>query len=104
MTSRYTDRDTVEILAMACAGRRNVTMVETLHRRGVQALGLAGVDGAVLRGPRKDSVSIMQGEKRVILRDNHTGTVTEVNTQLLRLLTGRRVSAGAVPPCHQHRQ
>ena len=93
MTSRYTDRETAEILAMACAGRRNVTMVESLQRRGVQALGLAGVDGAVLRGPRKASVTIMQGEKRVILRDNHTGTVTDVNTQLLQLL----LDAGYLP-------
>ena len=93
MTSRYTDRETAEILAMACAGRRNVTMVEGLQRRGVQALGLAGVDGAVLRGPRKASVTILQGEKRVILRDNHTGTVTDVNTRLLHLL----LDAGYLP-------
>lgn len=93
MTSRFTDRETAEIMAMACAGRRNVTMVEALQRRGVQALGLAGVDGAVLRGPRKDTVTVVQGEKRVILRDNHTGTVTEVNTQLLRLL----LDAGYLP-------
>lgn len=93
MTSRYTDRETVEILAMACAGRRNVTLVEGLQRRGVQALGLAGVDGAVLRGPRKSSVTILQGEKRVILRDNHTGTVTDVNTRLLGLL----LDAGYLP-------
>ncbi len=98
MTSRYTDRETAEILAMACAGRRNVTMVEGLQRRGVQALGLSGVDGAVLRGPRKESVTIMQGQRRVILRDNHTGTVTQVNAQLLRILLGAGYLPVLCPP------
>jgi acetylglutamate/LysW-gamma-L-alpha-aminoadipate kinase len=86
MTSRYTDRETVEILAMACAGRRNTVLVESLQRRGVQAVGLAGADGAVLRGPRKATLTVMEGQKRLILRDNHSGNVTTVNTHLLRLL------------------
>ncbi|HWE60894.1 MAG TPA: [LysW]-aminoadipate kinase [Chloroflexota bacterium] len=92
MTSRYTDRDTLEILAMACAGRRNVTLVEALQQRGVNAVGLAGVDGAVLRGQRKATITAVEphpsgeGERRIVLRDDHTGKVTHVNTHLLHLL------------------
>jgi acetylglutamate/LysW-gamma-L-alpha-aminoadipate kinase len=93
MTSRYTDRETVEIMAMACAGRRNTLLVEALQRRGVQAVGLSGVDGAVLSGQRKSTVTVMQGEKRVVLRDDHTGKVTRVNTHLLHLL----VAGGYLP-------
>jgi [amino group carrier protein]-L-2-aminoadipate 6-kinase len=93
MTSRYTDRETVEIMAMACAGRRNTLIVEALQRRGVQAVGLSGVDGGVLSGQRKSTVTVMQGEKRVVLRDDHTGKVTKVNTHLLHLL----VAGGYLP-------
>jgi acetylglutamate/LysW-gamma-L-alpha-aminoadipate kinase len=92
MTSRYTDRQTLEILAMACAGRRNVNLVEALQQRGVNAVGLSGVDGGLLRGPRKATITAVephpsgQGERRVVLRDDHTGKVTHVNTHLLHLL------------------
>lgn len=86
MTSRYTDRETLEILAMACAGRRNVNMVEALQRRGVNAVGLSGVDGAVLQGPRKAQITVVEGGRRMVLRDDHTGKVTRVNTHLLHLL------------------
>ena len=86
MTSRYTDRETVEIMAMACAGRRNVSLVEALQQRGVNAVGLSGVDGAVLRGPRKATITVVEDGRKMVLRDDHTGKVTRVNTHLLHLL------------------
>jgi acetylglutamate/LysW-gamma-L-alpha-aminoadipate kinase len=104
MTSRYTDRETVEILAMACAGRRNVTMVEALQRRGVNAVGLAGVDGRVLRGPRKAAITVVENGKRMILRDDHTGKVTEVNTHLLQLLLAGGYLPVLCPPAISEQQ
>lgn len=86
MRSRYTDRRTLELLAMACAGRRNVTLVEALQQAGVQAVGLAGVDGAVLRGPRKTAITVVEDGRRRVIRDDLSGKVTEVNTHLLHLL------------------
>lgn len=86
MTSRYTDRETIEIMAMACAGRRNMAIVEALQRRGVRAIGLSGVDGGLLQGPRKATVTVVEAERRVVLRDNLSGKVTQVNTHLLHLL------------------
>lgn len=86
MRSRYTDRRTLELLAMACAGQRNVTLVEALQHAGVQAVGLAGVDGAVLRGPRKTAITVVEAGRRRVIRDDLSGKVTEVNTHLLHLL------------------
>jgi acetylglutamate/LysW-gamma-L-alpha-aminoadipate kinase len=86
MRSRYTDRRTVELLAMACAGQRNVSLVEALQQAGVQAVGLAGVDGAVLRGPRKAAITVVEDGRRRVIRDDLSGKVTEVNTHLLHLL------------------
>ncbi len=98
MRSRYTDRATVEMLAMACAGKRNVAMVEALQRAGVNAVGLAGVDGAVLRGPRKAAITIVEDGKRRVIRDDLSGKVTEVNTHLLQLLLGGGYLPVLCPP------
>lgn len=103
MTSRYTDRPTLEILAMACAGRRNVNMVEALQQRGVNAVGLSGVDGAVLRGPRKDVITAVENGRRMVIRDDHTGKVTRVNTHLLHLLLAGGYLPVLCPPAISER-
>jgi [amino group carrier protein]-L-2-aminoadipate 6-kinase len=102
MTSRHSDRETVEILAMACAGRRNTTIVEGLYRRNVPAVGLSGADGAVLSGTRKAAVTVIEGEKRVIVRDNYTGTVDQVNTDLLQMLLATGYLPVLCPPALSH--
>src|SRR5689334_16829500 len=49
-SSRYTDRETLEIFMMAAAGKLNTTLVERLQRREINALGLTGLDGRLLVG------------------------------------------------------
>ena len=49
-TSRYTDRRTLEIFLMAAGGLLNKTLVESLQRRGVNALGLSGLERVDRRG------------------------------------------------------
>lgn len=92
-TSRYTDRATLEIFLMAVAGKVNKTLVERLQRLGVNAVGLAGIDGRVLEGQRKAAIRIVEDGKQKILRDDWTGTIEHVNADLLRLLLG----AGYLP-------
>jgi acetylglutamate/LysW-gamma-L-alpha-aminoadipate kinase len=86
-TSRRTDRRTLEIFEMACCGPVNKGLVEGLQRRGVNALGLSGLDGRLWQGPRKDAIRIIdeRGKQRV-LRDDYTGRVERVNADLLRML------------------
>ena len=85
-TSRYTDRETLDIFSMVLAGKLNVNMVARLQQMGVNALGLTGVDGRLLEGRRKDAIKIVEGSRRMVLRGDFTGKVEEVNTELLRLL------------------
>src|SRR5512136_2355509 len=47
-TSRYTDRKTLEIFLMAVNGKVNTLLVEQLQAKGVNAMGLSGVDGRLL--------------------------------------------------------
>jgi len=83
--SRYTDRETLEIFAMATA-RINRMLVERLQGLGVQAFGLSGLDGRVLQARRKPTQrSVEQGRVRVI-RDDWTGTLAHANGSLLQTL------------------
>jgi len=92
-TSRYTDRATLEIFIMAVAGKVNKLIVERLQRLGVNAVGLAGIDGRVLEGQRKAMIRVVEDGKQKMLRDDWTGTIERVNAGLLGLL----LEAGYLP-------
>ncbi len=84
--SRYTDRETLEIFEMVYCGKMNKALVERLQRRDVPAVGLSGLDGRLFEGKHKKTVRAVEGDKTLILRGDHTGTVEQVNTHLLELL------------------
>ena len=91
--SRRTDRRTLEIFEMVYCGQLNKMWVEKLQRHGVNAVGLSGLDGRVFEGTRKDTLRIRVDGRRLVLRDDWTGTVERVNIGLLRLL----IDAGYFP-------
>lgn len=90
---RYTTEADLDTLLMATAGLVNKTLVLRLHRHGVAGVGLSGLDGGLLRGPRKDVLRIVENGRARLLRGNHSGDVDRVETGLLWALLGR----GAVP-------
>lgn len=92
-SSRYTDRETLEIFAMVAAGRINKLLVERLQQLGVNALGLSGLDGRLLEGKRKSTLRIVENGKRKVLRGEYSGKIERVNAGLLRLL----IKAGYTP-------
>ena len=96
--SRYTDRRTLEIFEMAYCGKVNKRIVELLQRRGVPAIGLAGLDGRLLSGPRKATLTIVESGKKKVLRDDHTGKITSVNTELIRVLYDAGYVLAVCPP------
>src|SRR5512135_435878 len=59
-TSRYTDRETLEIYVMAAVGKINTFLVERLQKLGVNAVGLSGASGRVMEGTRKDAIRIVE--------------------------------------------
>lgn len=94
ITSRYTDRETLRIYALAVAGQINTEIVAYLQGRGINALGLAGVDGRLLLARRKAVVRARMASGRVrIVRDDYTGQIEQVNTRLLHLV----LDAGYLP-------
>jgi acetylglutamate/LysW-gamma-L-alpha-aminoadipate kinase len=96
--SRRTDRRTLEIFEMVYCGQLNKMWVEKLQRRGVNAVGLSGLDGRIFEGDRKDTLRIRVDGRRMVLRDDWTGTVDRVNTALLRLLIGAGYFPVLTPP------
>ncbi|NNF44664.1 MAG: [LysW]-aminoadipate kinase [Phycisphaerales bacterium] len=91
--SRYTDAETIEIFNMVYAGKVNTMLVALAHRLGINAVGLSGVDGGLLRGPRKKALKVVENGKRMIIRDDHSGRIEDVNVDLLRTL----LDAGYTP-------
>jgi [amino group carrier protein]-L-2-aminoadipate 6-kinase len=96
--SRYTDRETLEIFEMAYCGKANKALVEAFQKRGVNAVGLSGLDGRILEGKRKDAITILEGGKRKVLRGDYTGKVERVNAALLTLLLDQGYLPVVCPP------
>jgi acetylglutamate/LysW-gamma-L-alpha-aminoadipate kinase len=91
--SRRTDRRTLEIFEMVYCGKMNKSIVESLQKHGVNAVGLSGIDGRLLEGKRKSAIKVVIDGRKRVLRDDYTGTVVQVNTELLHLL----LNAGYLP-------
>lgn len=51
---RVTDKETVDIVEMALAGKVNKTLVSLLQRMGAKTLGLSGVDGLIVEAEFKN--------------------------------------------------
>jgi acetylglutamate/LysW-gamma-L-alpha-aminoadipate kinase len=96
--SRRTDRRTLEIFEMVYCGQLNKMWVEKLQTNGINAVGLSGLDGRVFEGTRKDTLRIRVDGRRMVLRDDWTGTVEKVNVDLLRLLIGAGYFPVLTPP------
>ena len=92
-TSRYTNRETLEVFLMAVNGKVNSLLTEQLQMLGVNAFGLCGLDGRLMQAVRKESVQSVENGKRKIIRDDYTGKIETVNSDLLTML----LNAGYLP-------
>ena len=86
VVGRFTDERTMEVFSMVMPGKLNTDLTVTLRNAGVDALGLSGVDGGLLTGPRKSAVRVIEDGKKKIKRGDHSGKITDVNGALLETL------------------
>jgi len=96
--SRHTDAAAMEVFEMVYCGKRNKGLVERLQRRGVNALGLSGLDGRLWEGTRKDAIRSVENGRVRVLRDSRTGTVERVDAELLLALRARGFLPVLTPP------
>jgi len=86
ITSVYTDQQLLDVLLMAYAGLVNKKVVARLQKEGVRAVGLSGVDGELWQAKAKKEIMAREGERVILLKNNLTGRVEEINTELINLL------------------
>lgn len=91
--SRYTDPRTLEIFTMAVNGAVNTTLVSQLQGIGVNAFGLSGLDGGLIRAQRKEAIISVENGRRRVIRDDYSGKIQAVDCKILHYLLGQ----GCVP-------
>ena len=92
--SRYTDKETAEIYTMVMSGKINKAIVGMLLRQGIKAVGIAGIDGSVLKAERKKKLVIVNEKGRKMAIDGgYTGKINAVDPSLVNTL----VESGYVP-------
>jgi acetylglutamate/LysW-gamma-L-alpha-aminoadipate kinase len=86
-SSRYTDKETVEIFTMVMAGKINKQIVSAFQSQGVPVVGLSGLDGLLVRAKRKKKLVVVDERGRKMVVDGgYTGKISDINVPLLRLL------------------
>ena len=85
---RVTDDATLDMAKMIFAGKINTDILAALRNRGVEAVGLSGVDGNIVQAVRRPPKEVVNEEtgQRERIDFGHVGDVVEINDRLLRVL------------------
>jgi acetylglutamate/LysW-gamma-L-alpha-aminoadipate kinase len=83
--SVYSDEKLLDLMMMAYAGLRNKRIVELFQQRGMNAVGLSGIDGKVIQGKRNQGIRVKEDGKQKVVRD-FSGKPEAVNEAFLRML------------------
>ena len=88
---RVTDDDTLEMAKMVFAGKINTDILSALRNRGIEAVGLSGVDGNIVHAERRPPKEVLNREtgERAHVDFGHVGDVVEINSRLLTVLLGQ---------------
>jgi acetylglutamate kinase len=85
---RVTDDATLEMAKMIFAGKINTDILAALRQRGIEAVGLSGVDGNIVHAERRPPREILDRETgvRAEVDFGHVGDVVQINARLLTVL------------------
>ena len=88
---RVTDDETLELAKMIFAGKINTEILASLRRRGVEAVGLSGVDGNIIHAERRAPGEVLNREtgKHESVDYGHVGDVLKIDARLLDVLLGQ---------------
>ena len=96
--SRYTDRETIDAMLMAYCGKVNKTITAVFQQHGINAVGLSGIDGRIATGRRKPVLRGTEDGKIKVLRDDHAGTIDDLDPTLINLLLTNGFLPVLTPP------
>lgn len=85
---RVTDDATLDMAKMIFAGKINTDILAALRHRGVEAVGLSGVDGDIVHAERRPPKEVVNRETgaREQVDFGHVGDIISINDRLLRVL------------------
>jgi len=84
-SSVFSDDNLIDLQLMAYAGLKNKRIVELCHQNGINAIGLTGLDGTLIKGKQNKGIRVRENGKLKIVRDN-SGKPFEINKELLTML------------------
>ena len=84
----------MEIFMMAYCGYSNKTIICGLQARGINAVGLCGMDAKIWLGRQKSAIQIVENGRKRILRGNLTGTVETVQQRVSSKDVGGGAASG----------
>lgn len=85
---RVTDDETLELAKMIFAGKINTEILAALRRRGIEAVGLSGVDGNIVLAEKRPPKNVLNREtgENTQVDFGHVGDVLKINTRLVYVL------------------
>jgi len=85
---RVTDDATLEMAKMIFAGKINTDILASLRHRGIEAVGLSGVDGSIVQAERRPPKAVVNREtgETAQVDFGHVGDVVQINSRLLTVL------------------
>lgn len=88
---RITDIETLRIVTMVYAGYVNKNIVASLQNLGIDAIGLCGADGNLIKAHKRNHPTIDYG---------FVGDVDDINVSLLQTLLEKNISVVVAPITH----
>jgi [amino group carrier protein]-L-2-aminoadipate 6-kinase len=98
LESRYTSPAMLDALLLAMTGRAKPRLLAALAAAGVPAVGLTGLDAGMITAVRKKARRAVRGGRTVVVRGDHSGRITRVDPEVLRVLLDAGFTPVLSPP------
>ncbi|MFT5111073.1 MAG: acetylglutamate/LysW-gamma-L-alpha-aminoadipate kinase [Parasphingorhabdus sp.] len=85
ISSVFSDQQAIDAILLAYSGLRNKRLVELCQQNEINAIGLTGLDGGLIKGRRNKGIRVMENGKKMLKRD-FSGKPVSINTDLLTTL------------------
>ena len=103
-SSRFTDRETLEVLLMVYAARSTRRWSRACSARRQRGRAERRIDGRIATGRRKPAIRVIEDGKPKMLRGDYAGSIEEIDPTLLTPAARRGLSARPDAARAQHRR
>ncbi|MFW6131294.1 MAG: acetylglutamate kinase [Candidatus Aminicenantaceae bacterium] len=90
-SSILSNKAIIDLQMMVYAGLQNKRIVEVMHQKGINALGVCGIDGSLIRGKRNKGIRVKNGNKLKLLKDL-SGKPHDINKKLFNIFLQNQIT------------